>query len=183
MLCADLTSAWVSRPSAEHCVWRQVNIQAYLLWEQAGRPDGADFAGDARATLEAQLHAGTSVQDIEAALKAPEPKVGRHIVSAEFLLARAGTEPRQSGEQQSGGLAASSPGERGCRCGVGCSACCTPVPPHGTPKRRRSHSSGNARSHRRHRHLSSQLSPRLSRSSRRRHHHSSRRATSAWSGR
>ena len=63
---------------------RQVNIQAYLLWEQAGRPDGADFAGDARATLEAQLRAGKSVQDIEVALKAPEPKVGHHIASAEF---------------------------------------------------------------------------------------------------
>ena len=53
----------------------QVNTQAYLLWEQAGRPDGADFAGDARATLEAQARAGKSVEEIEAALKAPEPKV------------------------------------------------------------------------------------------------------------
>ena len=56
-------------------MWCQVNIQAYLLWEKAGRPDGADFAQDARATLEAQLLAGKSVQDLEAALKAPEPKV------------------------------------------------------------------------------------------------------------
>ena len=78
--------------SAEHCVWRQVNIQAYLLWEQAGRPDGADFAGDARATLEAQLHAGKSVQDIEDALNAPEPKVSHHIVSAEYLLTRTWTD-------------------------------------------------------------------------------------------
>ena len=53
----------------------QVNIQAYLLWEQAGRPDGADFAGDARSTLEAQARAGKSVEEIEAALKAPEPQV------------------------------------------------------------------------------------------------------------
>ena len=52
-----------------------MNTQAYLLWEKAGRPDGADFAQDARATLEAQLRSGKSVQDIEAALKAPEPKV------------------------------------------------------------------------------------------------------------
>lgn len=65
----------------QHCikdkllVCRQVNIQAYLLWEKAGRPDGADFAQDARATLEAQLRSGKSVQDLEAALKAPEPKV------------------------------------------------------------------------------------------------------------
>ena len=53
----------------------QVNIQAYLLWEQAGRPDGADFAGDARATLKAQLRTGKSIQDLESALKVPEPKV------------------------------------------------------------------------------------------------------------
>ena len=53
----------------------QVNIQAYLLWEKAGRPDGADFAQDARTTLEAQLRSGKSVQDLETALKAPEPKV------------------------------------------------------------------------------------------------------------
>ena len=52
-----------------------MNTQAYLLWEQAGRPDGADFAQDARATLEAQLRAGKSLQDVEAALKAPDPKV------------------------------------------------------------------------------------------------------------
>lgn len=53
----------------------QVNIQAYLLWEQAGQPEGADFAGDARATLEAQLAGGQSLQDIETALRAPKPKV------------------------------------------------------------------------------------------------------------
>ena len=59
------------------CLYRQVNTQAYLLWEKAGRPDGADFAQDARATLEAQLRSGKSVQDLEATLKAPEPKVAR----------------------------------------------------------------------------------------------------------
>lgn len=60
---------------ADLVLWCQVNIQAYLLWERAGRPDGADFAQDARATLEAQLRAGKSVQDLEAALNASEPKV------------------------------------------------------------------------------------------------------------
>ena len=60
----------------------QVNIQAYLLWEQAGRPDGADFAGDARATLEAQARAGKSVEEIEAALKAPEPQVPPAVLSS-----------------------------------------------------------------------------------------------------
>ena len=50
-------------------------MQAYLLWEQAGRPEGADFAGDARAALEAQACAGKSVEEIEAAMKAPEAQV------------------------------------------------------------------------------------------------------------
>lgn len=42
---------------------------------QAGRPDGADFAADARRVLEAQLRAGKSVADLEKALKSPQPQV------------------------------------------------------------------------------------------------------------
>ena len=65
--------------SQQRCVTgglgEQVSIQAYLLWEKAGRPDGADFAADARATLAAQLAAGMSLQELERALKAPEPQV------------------------------------------------------------------------------------------------------------
>ena len=56
----------------------QVNIQAYLLWEKAGRPDGADFATDARSTLQAQLAAGKSLQELERALKEPEPQACTH---------------------------------------------------------------------------------------------------------
>lgn len=39
---------------------------------QAGRPDGADFAGDARRMLAAQLAQGRSVADLEKALRSPK---------------------------------------------------------------------------------------------------------------
>ena len=55
------------------CWVAQVGVQAYLLWERAGKPDGADFSKDARQTLERQLASGTSVQDLERSLKAPSP--------------------------------------------------------------------------------------------------------------
>ena len=41
-----------------HCSVLQVGVQSYLLWEQAGRPNGADFSQDARHKLEKQLRAG-----------------------------------------------------------------------------------------------------------------------------
>lgn len=41
---------------------------------QAGRPDGADFARDARRILEAQLREGKSVADLEKALLSPSPQ-------------------------------------------------------------------------------------------------------------
>jgi len=49
---------------------RQVGLQAYLLWEQAGKPDGANFSDDARRQLQQQVQSG-KVQDIERALKGP----------------------------------------------------------------------------------------------------------------
>lgn len=49
----------------------QVGLQAYLMWEQAGKPDGANFSEDARRQLEQQLQSGKSVQDLERALKSP----------------------------------------------------------------------------------------------------------------
>jgi len=52
-------------------LWLQVGLQAYLMWEQAGKPDGANFSDDARRQLEQQLQSGKSVQDIERALKGP----------------------------------------------------------------------------------------------------------------
>lgn len=51
-------------------IW-QVGLQAYLLWEQAGKPDGANFSDDARRQLQQQVQSGKSVQDIERALKGP----------------------------------------------------------------------------------------------------------------
>lgn len=50
----------------------QVGLQAYLMWEQAGKPDGADFSYDARNQLQQQLASGKSVQDIENALRGPK---------------------------------------------------------------------------------------------------------------
>lgn len=50
----------------------QVGLQAYLMWEQAGKPDGADFSSDARNQLQQQLQSGKSVQDLENALKGPK---------------------------------------------------------------------------------------------------------------
>lgn len=46
-------------------------MQAYLMWEKAGKPDGANFSDDARRQLEQQLQSGKSVQDLERALKGP----------------------------------------------------------------------------------------------------------------
>ena len=48
-----------------------MGLQAYLMWEQAGKPDGANFSDDARRQLEQQLQSGKSVQDLERALKGP----------------------------------------------------------------------------------------------------------------
>ncbi len=44
----------------------QVAIQAYIMWEKAGRPDGADFSNDARSVLKEQLQRGTAVEVPEA---------------------------------------------------------------------------------------------------------------------
>ena len=57
----------------------QVGVQSYLLWEQAGKPDGADFSKDARKRLEAQLQQGKTVQDLERALKAPDAQKPAHL--------------------------------------------------------------------------------------------------------
>ena len=50
----------------------QVGLQAYLMWEQAGKLDGADFSNDARNQLQQQLQSGKSVQDLENALRGPK---------------------------------------------------------------------------------------------------------------
>jgi hypothetical protein len=48
-----------------------LGVQAYLLWEQAGKPDGADFGDEARRVLEERLRGGASLADIERELRAP----------------------------------------------------------------------------------------------------------------
>ena len=50
----------------------QVGVQAYLLWEQAGKPDGADFADRAKQLLEGRLRAGESVADVERSLRSAQ---------------------------------------------------------------------------------------------------------------
>ena len=55
----------------------QVGLQAYLMWEQAGKPDGANFSDDARRQLEQQLQSGKSVQELERALKGPPQQQGQ----------------------------------------------------------------------------------------------------------
>lgn len=66
-------------------------MQAYLLWEKAGKPDGADFSNDARQGLEQQLRSGVSVQDLERSLRSPQPKPvenGAHPAQAEPKVSR-----------------------------------------------------------------------------------------------
>jgi alpha-glucan,water dikinase len=46
-----------------------VAVQAYLLWEQAGKPQGADFGADARKVIERQLREGKTLQEVEAVLR------------------------------------------------------------------------------------------------------------------
>lgn len=42
-----------------------VGVQAYVLWERAGRPDGADFSVDARRCVEAAVLKGSVVRGRE----------------------------------------------------------------------------------------------------------------------
>lgn len=59
-----------------------INIKAFLLWEQAGKPDGADFGSQAREALVADLTAGKSLQDIERTLKGPAEPAHEQTVEA-----------------------------------------------------------------------------------------------------
>ena len=60
----------------------QVGLQAYLLWEQAGKPDGANFSNDARSTLEKQLQQGKTIEDLERILKGPPGKPAKQVEQA-----------------------------------------------------------------------------------------------------
>lgn len=48
-----------------------LGVQAYLLWEQAGKPDGADFGDKARQVLEGRIRGGASLADLERELLTP----------------------------------------------------------------------------------------------------------------
>ncbi|KAL4422809.1 hypothetical protein ABPG75_009006 [Micractinium tetrahymenae] len=50
-----------------------VGVQPYILWEQAGKPDGADFGDKARQLLEGRLRAGEPLADVERSLRGPQP--------------------------------------------------------------------------------------------------------------
>lgn len=60
----------------------QVGLQAYLLWEQAGKPTGANFSNDARSILEKQLQQGKTVEDLERILKGPPGKPAKQVEQA-----------------------------------------------------------------------------------------------------
>jgi hypothetical protein len=44
-------------------------FQAYLCWEQAGQPQGADFAGDARRVIEERVKQGATYEQVARELK------------------------------------------------------------------------------------------------------------------
>ncbi|GAX78330.1 hypothetical protein CEUSTIGMA_g5772.t1 [Chlamydomonas eustigma] len=43
-------------------------VQAYVLWEKAGKPDGADFSGDARRVISEAVQGGVSFEELAARL-------------------------------------------------------------------------------------------------------------------
>lgn len=63
------------------------------MWEQAGKPDGADFSYDARTQLQQQLASGKSVQDLENALRGPKQTAPKQEAAS------------QNGDKQNGNAA------------------------------------------------------------------------------
>lgn len=51
-----------------------VNLKAYLMWEAAGKPDGADFGVKARDSLAAEVAQGKSLEKIEEEMRGPQPQ-------------------------------------------------------------------------------------------------------------
>ena len=39
-------------------------MQAYILWERAGKPDGADFSGDARRLITESVSSGMTYEQV-----------------------------------------------------------------------------------------------------------------------
>ena len=63
--------AGAGEPFRDGAHWEEVrNVRAFVLWEEAGKPDGADFGGEAAAQLEEALHAGLGAGLIEERVRA-----------------------------------------------------------------------------------------------------------------
>ena len=41
-----------------------IGVQAYILWERAGKPDGADFSGDARRLITESVSSGMTYEQV-----------------------------------------------------------------------------------------------------------------------
>jgi len=52
-------------PAVPQLSSKLINVKAYLLWIDAGRPDGADFGHDAYTCLMEAVHGGRSLADLE----------------------------------------------------------------------------------------------------------------------
>ena len=69
---AAYAAFWAARGGAEAVAAALpadlVGVQAYIMWEAAGRPDGADFGGAARRSLAGRVRRGESVDALRAAL-------------------------------------------------------------------------------------------------------------------
>ncbi|EFJ44707.1 hypothetical protein VOLCADRAFT_118653, partial [Volvox carteri f. nagariensis] len=87
-----------------------LGVQAYVLWERAGKPDGADFSGEARRVITEQLQSGATLEEVGAPLgtpkrnpldmikrSAPAPVLSaeRHVVERplDFLVQRFAVDP------------------------------------------------------------------------------------------
>ncbi|GIL61955.1 hypothetical protein Vafri_16315 [Volvox africanus] len=52
-----------------------LGVQAYILWERAGKPDGADFSGESRRVITEQLQSGATLEEVARRLNYT-PKTG-----------------------------------------------------------------------------------------------------------
>ncbi|KAF8067212.1 R1 [Scenedesmus sp. PABB004] len=68
-----------------------VAVQAFVMWEQAGKPQGADFGSAARKKIEDKLRSGQTLDEIEWRLKHPgqEPPSKQDLAQARVKQAEA----------------------------------------------------------------------------------------------
>uniref|UniRef100_A0A383VC26 Uncharacterized protein n=1 Tax=Tetradesmus obliquus TaxID=3088 RepID=A0A383VC26_TETOB len=60
-----------------------VAVQAFVMWEQAGKPQGADFGAGARKEIEAKLRQGQTLEEIEWRLKNPGKEYNKQAAAKE----------------------------------------------------------------------------------------------------